>query len=33
MDAAGYYKYFGSAAGDPSKGYYSYDIGACTSSP
>jgi hypothetical protein len=28
MNAAGYYKYFGSAAGDPSKGYYSYDIGA-----
>jgi hypothetical protein len=28
LDAAGYYKYFGSAAGDPSKGYYSYDIGA-----
>jgi acid phosphatase type 7 len=27
-DAAGYYSYFGSAAGDPSKGYYSYDLGA-----
>jgi acid phosphatase type 7 len=25
--AAGYYKYFGAAAGDPTKGYYSYDIG------
>ena len=24
--AAGYYGYFGSNAGDPSKGYYSYDI-------
>jgi hypothetical protein len=26
--AAGYYSYFGAAAGDPTKGYYSYDIGA-----
>jgi PKD repeat protein len=26
--ASGYYGYFGSAAGDPSKGYYSFDIGA-----
>ena len=26
--AAGYFRYFGSAAGDPSQGYYSYDIGA-----
>ncbi|HEY6061882.1 MAG TPA: hypothetical protein VIV10_14920, partial [Gemmatimonadales bacterium] len=26
--ATGYYKYFGAAAGDPSKGYYSYDLGA-----
>jgi hypothetical protein len=26
--AAGYYKYFGAAAGDSSKGYYSYDLGA-----
>ena len=26
--AAGYYNYFGSLAGDPTKGYYSYDIGA-----
>jgi hypothetical protein len=26
--AAGYYQYFGAAAGDPSKGYYSYDVGA-----
>ena len=25
--AAGYFNYFGSAAGDPGKGYYSYDIG------
>jgi hypothetical protein len=25
---AGYYAYFGSAAGDPSKGYYSYEVGA-----
>ena len=25
--AAGYYQYFGSAAGDPSQGYYSYDLG------
>jgi hypothetical protein len=25
--AAGYYQYFGAAAGDPAKGYYSYDIG------
>jgi chitodextrinase len=25
--ATGYYRYFGAAAGDPSKGYYSYDIG------
>ncbi len=26
--ASGYYGYFGSAAGAPSKGYYSFDIGA-----
>lgn len=26
--AAGYYRYFGSAAGDPDKGYYSFDLGA-----
>ena len=26
--AAGYFSYFGSAAGDPSTGYYSYDLGA-----
>jgi len=26
--AAGYFGYFGSAAGDPAKGYYSYDLGA-----
>jgi hypothetical protein len=25
--AAGYYRYFGTAAGDPQTGYYSYDIG------
>jgi chitodextrinase len=27
-DAAGYFRYFGAAAGDPSKGYYSYDVGS-----
>jgi hypothetical protein len=27
-DASGYYTYFGAAAGDPNKGYYSYDLGA-----
>ena len=26
--ASGYFGYFGSAAGDPAKGYYSYDLGA-----
>jgi acid phosphatase type 7 len=26
--ARGYYDYFGAAAGDPTKGYYSYDLGA-----
>jgi Big-like domain-containing protein/calcineurin-like phosphoesterase family protein len=26
-NATGYYGYFGSAAGDPTKGYYSYDLG------
>ena len=26
--ASGYFEYFGAAAGDPSKGYYSYDLGA-----
>ncbi len=26
--ASGYYGYFGAAAGDPAKGYYSYDLGA-----
>lgn len=26
--ASGYFGYFGFAAGDPSKGYYSYDLGA-----
>lgn len=25
---AGYYNYFGAAAGDPAKGYYAYDLGA-----
>jgi chitodextrinase len=25
--AAGYYKYFGAAAGQPGQGYYSYDVG------
>lgn len=27
-DAAGYFQYFGSRAGEPGKGYYSYDLGA-----
>jgi acid phosphatase type 7 len=27
-DAAGYFEYFGSVAGAPGKGYYSYDLGA-----
>jgi acid phosphatase type 7 len=27
-DAAPYYAYFGSAAGEPTKGYYSYELGA-----
>ncbi len=27
-DAAGYFNYFGAAAGNPGQGYYSYDIGA-----
>lgn len=27
-NAAGYFRYFGDAAGDPRKGYYSYDLGA-----
>ena len=26
--AAGYFAYFGAAAGDPAKGYYAYDLGA-----
>ena len=26
-NATGYYAYFGTAAGDPAKGYYSYDLG------
>ena len=28
LNATGYYGYFGNAAGDPTKGYYSYDVGA-----
>jgi hypothetical protein len=27
-DATGYYGYFGTAAGDPTKGYYSYNLGS-----
>jgi hypothetical protein len=27
-DAGGYFRYFGASAGDPSTGYYSYDLGA-----
>jgi hypothetical protein len=27
-DAAGYFGYYGAAAGEPGKGYYSYDLGA-----
>lgn len=27
-DASGYFEYFGNAAGDPGKGYYSYDLGS-----
>jgi hypothetical protein len=27
LNAAGYYSYFGAAAGDPTQGYYSYDVG------
>jgi acid phosphatase type 7 len=27
-DATGYFRYFGAAAGEPGKGYYSYDLGA-----
>jgi hypothetical protein len=27
-NASGYFGYFGAAAGDPSKGYYSYDLGS-----
>jgi hypothetical protein len=27
-NAAGYYSYYGAAAGDPGKGYYSYDLGS-----
>jgi hypothetical protein len=27
-DAAGYFTYFGAAAGQPGKGYYSYEVGA-----
>ena len=28
LNAAGYFNYFGAAAGDPTKGYYSLDLGA-----
>jgi hypothetical protein len=28
LDAAGYFAYFGAAAGEAGKGYYSYDLGA-----
>jgi acid phosphatase type 7 len=28
LDAAGYYGYFGAKAGDPTRGYYSYNVGA-----
>ena len=28
LDALGYFAYFGSAAGNPSEGYYAYDLGA-----
>jgi hypothetical protein len=28
QSASGYYTYFGAAAGNPAKGYYSYDIGS-----
>jgi len=28
QDGSGYFRYFGTAAGEPAKGYYSYDIGA-----
>jgi len=28
LNATGYYGYFGSAAGDPAKGYYSFNLGA-----
>ena len=27
-NALGYFNYFGAAAGDPAKGYYSFDVGA-----
>jgi hypothetical protein len=27
LNATGYYGYYGSSAGDPTKGYYSYDLG------
>ena len=30
--ASGYYDYFGSVAGSRGQGYYSYDLGRCTSS-
>jgi peptidoglycan/xylan/chitin deacetylase (PgdA/CDA1 family) len=28
VPAAGYFQYFGNAAGDPAKGYYSYNVGS-----
>jgi calcineurin-like phosphoesterase family protein len=28
QDGSGYFRYFGAAAGEPGKGYYSYDLGA-----
>ncbi len=28
LNATGYFAYFGAAAGDPTKGYYSYDLGS-----
>jgi hypothetical protein len=28
QDGGGYFRYFGAAAGDPAKGYYSFDVGA-----
>ena len=28
LNASGYFGYFGAAAGDPTKGYYSFDVGS-----